>query len=376
MNREDWLDYFEAINGRTPSAAEIAEALAANEFQDYDVTNIENEDKGSQVFDTVEDSGAVSTNSQLEKIEGQNPDFQTASAYPYANEVFSPAEQQSGSENQALADFKVKGKNYFVWFMDQLKAPQIKTQASYLVYGLITLALAALFLAWGYVNYIHRIFTSVINMTISGESLKLQQPELFSTLEDVVDSSFGFTKVISVSLIILVAYLLISGIPSLIHKVTSKSQTKLTELVGQVLSFTPLLAVINLLALAVSFMAPNKLVVYNQYSGSILSSISSIGSDPLTALAYLVNLIKKIPAVTSAKTVLIYLVLFSIVGLAILLVVYLGNVKSSFGYLNHFYVSLIALFIFVVIIYVLDKTLLSSFLSGIENFQTSLKELY
>lgn len=376
MNREDWLDYFEAINGRTPSAAEIAEALAANEFQDYDVTNIENEDKGSQVFDTVEDSGAVSTNSQPEKIEGQNPDFQTASTYPYANEVFSPAEQQSGSENQALADFKVKGKNYFVWFMDQLKAPQIKTQASYLVYGLITLALAALFLAWGYVNYVHRIFTSVINMTISGESLKLQQPELFSTLEDVVDSSFGFTKVISVSLIILVAYLLISGIPSLIHKVTSKSQTKLTELVGQVLSFTPLLAVINLLALAVSFMAPNKLVVYNQYSGSILSSISSIGSDPLTALAYLVNLIKKIPAVTSAKTVLIYLVLFSIVGLAILLVVYLGNVKSSFGYLNHFYVSLIALFVFVVIIYVLDKTLLSSFLSGIENFQTSLKELY
>ena len=148
MNREDWLDYFEAINGRTPSAAEIAEALAANEFQDYDVTNIENEDKGSQVFDTVEDSGAVSTNSQLEKIEGQNPDFQTASTYPYANEVFSPAEQQSGSENQALADFKVKGKNYFVWFMDQLKAPQIKTQASYLVYGLITLALAALFLAF------------------------------------------------------------------------------------------------------------------------------------------------------------------------------------------------------------------------------------
>ena len=376
MNREDWLDYFEAINGRTPSAAEIAEALAANEFQDYDVTNIENEDKGSQVFDTVEDSGAVSTNSQPEKIEGQNPDFQTTSAYPYANEVFSPAEQQSGSENQALADFKVKGKNYFVWFMDQLKAPQIKTQASYLVYGLITLALAALFLAWGYVNYVYRIFTSVINMTISGESLKLQQPELFSTLEDVVDSSFGFTKVISVSLIILVAYLLISGVPSLIHKVTSKSQTKLTELVGQVLSFTPLLAVINLLALAVSFMAPNKLVVYNQYSGSILSSISSIGSDPLTALAYLVNLIKKIPAVTSAKTVLIYLVLFSIVGLAILLVVYLGNVKSSFGYLNHFYVSLIALFVFVVIIYVLDKTLLSSFLSGIENFQTSLKELY
>lgn len=376
MNREDWLDYFEAINGRTPSAAEIAEALAANEFQDYDVTNIENEDKGSQVFDTVEDSGAVSTNSQPEKIEGQNPDFQTASAYPYANEVFSPAEQQSGSENQALADFKVKGKNYFVWFMDQLKAPQIKTQASYLVYGLITLALAALFLAWGYVNYIHRIFTSVINMTISGESLKLQQPELFSTLEDVVDSSFGFTKVISVSLIILVAYLLISGVPSLIHKVTSKSQTKLTELVGQVLSFTPLLAVINLLALAVSFMAPNKLVVYNQYSGSILSSISSIGNDPLTALAYLVNLIKKIPAVASAKTVLIYLVLFSIVGLAILLVIYLGNIKSSFGYLNHFYVSLIALFVFVVIIYVLDKTLLSSFLSGIENFQTSLKEIY
>lgn len=38
MNKEDWLDYFEAVNGRDPFAKEIAEALAAGEFQNDAVT--------------------------------------------------------------------------------------------------------------------------------------------------------------------------------------------------------------------------------------------------------------------------------------------------------------------------------------------------
>ena len=34
MSKQDWLDYFEAVNGRSASAEEIAQALAAGEFQD------------------------------------------------------------------------------------------------------------------------------------------------------------------------------------------------------------------------------------------------------------------------------------------------------------------------------------------------------
>ena len=34
MTKADWLDFFEAINGREPSAKEIAAALAAGGFQD------------------------------------------------------------------------------------------------------------------------------------------------------------------------------------------------------------------------------------------------------------------------------------------------------------------------------------------------------
>lgn len=34
MNKQDWLDYFEAINGRSPEESEIQAALAASEFQD------------------------------------------------------------------------------------------------------------------------------------------------------------------------------------------------------------------------------------------------------------------------------------------------------------------------------------------------------
>lgn len=34
MSREEWLDYFETVNGRKPSEAELAQALAAGEFVD------------------------------------------------------------------------------------------------------------------------------------------------------------------------------------------------------------------------------------------------------------------------------------------------------------------------------------------------------
>ena len=34
MSKQDWLDYFEAVNGRSASAKEIAQALAAGEFQE------------------------------------------------------------------------------------------------------------------------------------------------------------------------------------------------------------------------------------------------------------------------------------------------------------------------------------------------------
>ena len=34
MTKADWLDFFEAINGRSATEEEIAAALAAGEFQD------------------------------------------------------------------------------------------------------------------------------------------------------------------------------------------------------------------------------------------------------------------------------------------------------------------------------------------------------
>ena len=34
MSKQDWLDYFEAVNGRSASAEEIAQALVAGEFQE------------------------------------------------------------------------------------------------------------------------------------------------------------------------------------------------------------------------------------------------------------------------------------------------------------------------------------------------------
>lgn len=39
MTRAEWLDYFETVNGRKPSVAEMAEALEAGEFSDENLTS-------------------------------------------------------------------------------------------------------------------------------------------------------------------------------------------------------------------------------------------------------------------------------------------------------------------------------------------------
>ena len=59
MIKQDWLDYFEAVNGRSATEAEIAQALAAGEFQEEEATQEASQFVGAPVAPDQANAGFV-----------------------------------------------------------------------------------------------------------------------------------------------------------------------------------------------------------------------------------------------------------------------------------------------------------------------------
>ena len=79
MSKQDWLDYFEAVNGRSASAEEIAQALAAGEFQEEVVVP-----EASQAPEFVADPVQEPVSAP------QAPEFVAAPAAPVQEPVSAP----------------------------------------------------------------------------------------------------------------------------------------------------------------------------------------------------------------------------------------------------------------------------------------------
>jgi len=96
MSKQDWLDYFEAVNGRSASAEEIAQALAAGEFQEEVVVP-----ETPQAPDFV----AAPTAPTEEPVAApQAPEFVAAPAAPQAPEfVAAPAAPTVPTEEPVAA---------------------------------------------------------------------------------------------------------------------------------------------------------------------------------------------------------------------------------------------------------------------------------
>ena len=62
MLKQDWLEYFEAVNGRSATDAEITQALLAGEFVEPEVTstNQVGSETGSIISDSVRAQGGAS----------------------------------------------------------------------------------------------------------------------------------------------------------------------------------------------------------------------------------------------------------------------------------------------------------------------------
>lgn len=147
MSKQDWLDYFEAVNGRSASAEEIAQALAAGEFQD--------EVAAPQAPEFV----AAPQEPAPQAAPTNGPAFQQAPQQAYQQPV-QPGYQQNPYQGQPYpaqpSQFGVAVGGYWSWFVSALKRPTAVNQPKALngilqyVFTAFVMTLATFFTANGY----------------------------------------------------------------------------------------------------------------------------------------------------------------------------------------------------------------------------------
>ena len=71
MIKQDWLDYFEAVNGRSATEAEIAQALAAGEFQEEQAAQEASQFVGAPVAPEQANAGFVAAPAAPEEVTSQ-----------------------------------------------------------------------------------------------------------------------------------------------------------------------------------------------------------------------------------------------------------------------------------------------------------------
>ena len=71
MIKQDWLDYFEAVNGRSATEAEIAQALVAGEFQEEQVAQEASQFVGAPVAPDQVNAGFVAAPAAPEEVTSQ-----------------------------------------------------------------------------------------------------------------------------------------------------------------------------------------------------------------------------------------------------------------------------------------------------------------
>ena len=195
MSKEDWLEYFEAVNGRSATEEEIAQALAAGEFVEAEQVSAEQApsdaspasssfEQPQQEAQTVETQGQPQNFAQPQNFQQpfaqqyqeapqqqanqayQQPGFQQAS--PFAGQPQSSGPQayqnnpQQGQFNSQVpqqgpqayysqqppqpSEFSKTMKGFWAWLVSAWKSPTSEVESSK-VNGYLSLGLTAFFFA-------------------------------------------------------------------------------------------------------------------------------------------------------------------------------------------------------------------------------------
>lgn len=361
MNQKDWMEYFEAVNGRPPSPKEYTDALMAKEFittQDA-LTSTTPQPTASSLDEPVNESTSA-------KIESPQANIESS---------IHPLDKINSETSQSLVSLKSQGTNYLSWFSDNLKKPQYYTDDSQLQFGLITLGIASILIGGAYSNFYLRFFSSLVNPSIDGNSLSSFVGEIIGTVQGYISEGFGFRGVLIFSLIYFSGYFLLALLPHLLQKQAQNSNETLLERLGKSLSFTPLLAILNLFALFISFLVPSSLPLDFKNLISALAGLGTTGGSPFTGIAGISFLAAENPQMGSISIYFGLICLVTIIGFGVLLVNYTGNHHKNLTRFNPFYNALISLAVFALILFILDKTLTSAYQAGFEPIKNSLNEL-
>lgn len=190
MKKQDWLDYFEAVNGRSPEAHEVETALLAGEFHEENGGPVGQQAPQAEAVqpqqvapaETVVNPQVEQTVAQQAPQNEQSTAQQTQQQYAQAqtqtqqNAQFQQMQEQFSAfqQSEQVQNLKAKTGNYFNWLVTYLKDPTSATNGSNFNFSLITLVLSALFLGGALLNFIRRILFSYANITVSGRVLKTE----------------------------------------------------------------------------------------------------------------------------------------------------------------------------------------------------------
>ncbi|MEQ9810438.1 hypothetical protein [Streptococcus jiangjianxini] len=343
MTRTEWLEYFEAINGREATKDELAQALAAGEFEDDQVSQPITPQE--IIYDVSESSKDNQTHSEVRL---EQPDS------------FKSDTSEASKTSDKVDKVKAYSGHYLSWFLKALKQPQVDGDGQRLAFGGITLVLSAAFLAGGLLNYCRRLLLSIANISTSSGSLKTNLPEAYDHFLNFISREFGFGKFLYFFVLILMIYLVAYGLPAVLHK----DSRKWMERFGVLLGTTPLLLVLNVVAFLSSFLVKNTLIVSEKYVSSITDILTDSDGQVSNVLSSLLTLVKQIPALQSMVSVMTYLLILSIVGLVVLIVSMVKAIKGQLSFLNNTYLSIAAVFLLLAVVYVVDKWMMTSIMDS------------
>lgn len=163
MSKQDWLDYFEAVNGRSASAEEIAQALAAGEFQEEVAAPQAPEFVAAPqepvAAPQTPEFTAAPQEPAPQAAPTNGPAFQQAPQQAYQQPV-QPGYQQNPYQGQPYpaqpSQFGVAVGGYWSWFVSAMKRPTAVNQPKALngilqyVFTAFVMTLATFFTANGY----------------------------------------------------------------------------------------------------------------------------------------------------------------------------------------------------------------------------------
>ncbi|HFI0119524.1 TPA: DUF6574 domain-containing protein [Streptococcus suis] len=135
MKKIDWIEYFEAVNGRSPEEAEIAAALAAGEFEE-------------EVVETTEEVAQEQV-SVVQEPTQSTPPVQESTVQQPVNGVVQQAvaNQQVYQQPAQPSAFGIFFKQFRDWIWSAVKAPTSVVAQSHKYNGWVSLSLIALFAA-------------------------------------------------------------------------------------------------------------------------------------------------------------------------------------------------------------------------------------